>query len=50
MSRAAQQPVVLDVDGSVGPLDDELRLPLTQMDEPYRSRLKQALLDARLLS
>ena len=34
----------------MGLIHDELRLPLTQMDEPYRSRLKQALLDARLLS
>ena len=34
----------------MGLIHDELRLPLAQMDEPYRSRLKQALLDARLLS
>ena len=34
----------------MGLIHDELRLPLTQMDEPYRSRLKQALLDAHLLS
>ena len=36
MSRAAQQPVVLDVDGSVGPLDDELRLPLLDWQESIR--------------
>ena len=34
----------------MGLIHDELRLPLAQMDEPYRSRLKQALLDTRLLS
>ena len=29
---------------------DELRLPLTPMEDSYRSQLKQALIDARLLS
>ena len=29
---------------------DELRLPLTPMEDFYRSQLKQALIDARLLS
>ncbi len=31
-------------------IHDELRLPLTPMDEPYRGQLKQALIDAHLLS
>lgn len=36
MSHAAALPVVLDVDGSVGPLDDELRLPLGSWQEAIR--------------
>ena len=30
-------------------IHDELRLPLTPMDEPYRRQLKQVLTDAHLL-
>ena len=41
---------VSPIPAMMGLIHDELRLPLAQMDEPYRSRLKQALLDARLLS
>lgn len=34
----------------MGLIHDELRLPLTPMDEPQRSQLKRALIDARLVS
>ena len=36
MSTTRLQPLVLNVDGSVGPLDDETRLPLTDWQEAVR--------------
>ena len=36
MSTTRLQPLVLNVDGSVGPLDDETRLPLTDWQETVR--------------